>query len=275
MSVSSNAVDSKGPARLHLVVSGLVQRVGFRPFVSRLAREIGVAGHALNQAGDVEVEVEGSRALLDVFLERLEREAPRLSAVEEVRIASRPERGETGFRILESESRAPLAPVISPDVATCDDCLLELFDRADRRDRYPFINCTARGPRLTIVEGRRTIENARPCARSSSVRSVAPNTKAPLAVAFMRNPTPARRAARAFSSSSEHFGSRAKQRSTARSNAVIWTRTSCCTRSSASILPTAGCLMIENVGNVVCPALFDLGENARVVICSVREETRA
>jgi hydrogenase maturation protein HypF len=135
------------------VVSGLVQGVGFRPFVCRLAREIGVAGHVLNQAGDVEVEVEGSRALLDVFLDRLESEAPRLSAIESLRVEFQPERGESGFRILESETTARLAPVISPDVATCDDCLRELLDPADRRYRYPFINCTACGPRLTIVEG--------------------------------------------------------------------------------------------------------------------------
>lgn len=136
-----------------MTVSGVVQGVGFRPFVCRLAQELGLDGHVLNRAGAVEVEVEGSPTRLDAFLRRLRGEAPKLAAIEGVSVARRPPRGECGFRILASEASAELLPFIAPDVATCDECLRELFDPADRRFEYPFINCTACGPRLTIVEG--------------------------------------------------------------------------------------------------------------------------
>jgi hydrogenase maturation protein HypF len=153
MSISAHAIDREDDARLLVVVSGLVQGVGFRPFVSRLAGELGVRGHVFNRSGGVELEIEGNAASLDVFLERLERDAPELSAIEAVRVTPRSVRGERGFKILSSDASPAIESLILPDVATCDDCIRELFDPGDPRYGYPFINCTACGPRLTIVEG--------------------------------------------------------------------------------------------------------------------------
>jgi hydrogenase maturation protein HypF len=132
-------------------VTGVVQGVGFRPHVYGLARELGLSGFVLNDAAGVVVEVEGEA--VEVFLSRLRDEAPPLAAIESLSSELVPERGEPGFVIRESpRNGSPDAP-ISPDVTTCDACLAELFDPADRRYRYPFINCTDCGPRFTLVTG--------------------------------------------------------------------------------------------------------------------------
>jgi hydrogenase maturation protein HypF len=137
--------------RVAISVTGVVQGVGFRPFVHRLAR--GLAGFVGNDGHGVFIEVEGSRAQLDAFLEALKTQAPPLAVVDEVRTREIPARGESGFRIVESPRDGAADTLVSADSATCDDCLRELRDPADRRFQYPFVNCTNCGPRFTIVRG--------------------------------------------------------------------------------------------------------------------------
>jgi hydrogenase maturation protein HypF len=134
-------------------VEGTVQGVGFRPFVYRLAGQLGLAGWVQNDERGVLLEVEGEPFAVERFLRRLSGEAPPLAVVERVTAEELAATGERGFAIVASERHGePDAPV-SPDGATCDDCLRELFDPADRRYRYPFMNCTNCGPRFTIVRG--------------------------------------------------------------------------------------------------------------------------
>jgi hydrogenase maturation protein HypF len=139
--------------RVRARVEGTVQGVGFRPFVYRLANELDLAGFVLNDERGVLVEVEGGESAVDGFLRRLADEAPPLASVEAVRPRDVDPAGERGFRILASPRGGEPAALVSPDTATCDDCLAELFDPADRRHRYPFVNCTNCGPRFTIVRG--------------------------------------------------------------------------------------------------------------------------
>jgi hydrogenase maturation protein HypF len=134
-------------------VTGTVQGVGFRPFVYRLAGELDLGGWVLNDVDGVLLEVDGPAAAVALFLDRMTAQAPPLAIVEGVAVADLPARGEREFRILASPAGGvPTAPV-SPDSATCDECLAEVGDPGDRRHRYPFTNCTNCGPRLTIVEG--------------------------------------------------------------------------------------------------------------------------
>jgi hydrogenase maturation protein HypF len=138
-----------------LLVEGVVQGVGFRPFVWRLATELGLAGRVRNAAGRVEIEAAGSAAALDAFARRLRADAPPRARVERVTVA--PLAGvatdlPTPFAIDESVSAAAADRLFPPDIATCDDCLVELADPAARRYRYPFTNCTNCGPRATIIE---------------------------------------------------------------------------------------------------------------------------
>ncbi len=134
-------------------VTGTVQGVGFRPHVHRLARELGLGGFVLNDERGVLVEAEGEPAVVDGFLERLSAEAPPLAAVEHVSWDELPAAGHRDFAIAASKHAGEPLALVSPDVATCAACLRELFDPADRRFRYPFINCTDCGPRFTIVRG--------------------------------------------------------------------------------------------------------------------------
>ncbi len=139
--------------RVRLRVEGTVQGVGFRPYVYRLAGALGLAGWVLNDSRGVLVEVEGGPAAVSAFVQRLPVEAPPLAVLEGIDVGELTPRGEAGFRIRESpQGGEPDAPVAA-DSATCQDCLAELFDPADRRYRYPFINCTNCGPRFTIVTG--------------------------------------------------------------------------------------------------------------------------
>jgi hydrogenase maturation protein HypF len=139
--------------RLRVRVSGTVQGVGFRPFVFRLAHELGLDGWVLNDTLGVLIEVEGAPAALNRFLERLGAEAPPLAMVERIVPEQLAPTGEVGFRILASADGGEAAAPVSPDSATCPECLAEMWDPADRRHRYPFVNCTNCGPRFTIVEG--------------------------------------------------------------------------------------------------------------------------
>jgi hydrogenase maturation protein HypF len=132
-------------------VSGIVQGVGFRPFIYDLATRLGLNGFVRNQTGGVLIEVEGEAHSLDRFLVELQSKPPPLARIDEVSWESRFPQGDPHFRIEASEHGSAGPIFISPDVATCDDCLRELFDPRDRRYRYPFLNCTNCGPRFTII----------------------------------------------------------------------------------------------------------------------------
>lgn len=134
-----------------IAVSGIVQGVGFRPFVHGLAERLGLRGFVQNQSGAVRIEVEGEASLLDRFLSELTTRPPPLARIDAVRWSTRPFQGDGPFRIVPSDDDGAGPIFISPDVATCDACLAELFDPDDPRYRYPFLNCTQCGPRLTIV----------------------------------------------------------------------------------------------------------------------------
>jgi hydrogenase maturation protein HypF len=144
---------AKRRTRVRVRVEGTVQGVGFRPYVFRLARALELGGFVLNDERGVVIEVEGDGPAVESFLTRLPAEPPPLAVVEDVVTVSVAAAGELRFAILDSvPAQAPNA-LVSPDTATCAECLAELFDPADRRYRYPFLNCTNCGPRLTIVRG--------------------------------------------------------------------------------------------------------------------------
>ena len=137
--------------RRRITVQGLIQGVGFRPFVFRLAILLRLRGFVRNDGGNVVIEVEGTDADLDSFVTRLSSESPPLARIHDLSSVVTAERGECGFSIARSQSCAGDSNLISPDTATCDRCLAELIDTADRRFGHAFLNCTNCGPRLTIV----------------------------------------------------------------------------------------------------------------------------
>ena len=138
--------------RLHLTVTGIVQGVGFRPWLHRRSEELHLGGWARNTGFGVELELEGEHP--EALRRQLEQGVglPPLAVVEDVAAEEVPCRGETGFAILPSQTGAR-DTLIAPDIATCPDCRRELFAPEDRRYRFPFINCTNCGPRFTIVKG--------------------------------------------------------------------------------------------------------------------------
>jgi len=137
--------------RKGIEVSGIVQGVGFRPAIYRLATELGLAGFITNTAAGVSIEVEGPPQSIDNFISRLDQEAPPLARITGTEVRDLPCNHDVGFHILPSRAGAERETLISPDTAICGDCLRELFDPVDRRYHYPFINCTNCGPRYTIV----------------------------------------------------------------------------------------------------------------------------
>src|SRR5215218_10039595 len=137
--------------RARVRVEGIVQGVGFRPFVHALAGRLGLAGLVGNDAGGVFVEVEGAAETVERFLEALATEAPPLAVIERLTATPLAPTGGHGFAIAPSKTGGDRLTLVSPDTATCADCLRELADPADRRYRYPFINCTNCGPRFAIV----------------------------------------------------------------------------------------------------------------------------
>jgi hydrogenase maturation protein HypF len=141
--------------RRSIAVSGIVQGVGFRPFVYGLASRFGLHGYVKNHSGGVLIEVEGDDRSLDRFLSELTSRPPPLARIEAVHWESCHPEGALGFRIEPSSADAPERNRVFPaaDVAPCGACLAELFDLHDRRYRYPFLNCTHCGPRLTIIRG--------------------------------------------------------------------------------------------------------------------------
>jgi len=143
-------------ARRVVRLAGLVQGVGMRPYLHRLATELQLSGHVGNDPCGVVVDIEGSTGDVEAFLARLVSEAPPMAIIEDVAVADAPTLGRVGFRIVpSSEASGADGPValVPPDTATCPDCLAEMRDPADRRYRYPFVACTFCGPRFTIVRG--------------------------------------------------------------------------------------------------------------------------
>lgn len=138
--------------RIHLNIRGIVQGVGFRPFLHRLTERFRLSGWARNTSAGVELELEGDDTRLADFLRALEAEKPLLAVIQSIERTDLPHTtGETGFQILTS-TISERAALVSPDVGICPHCLRELSDPADRRYRYPFLNCTNCGPRFTIVK---------------------------------------------------------------------------------------------------------------------------
>jgi hydrogenase maturation protein HypF len=137
--------------RRHIEVSGIVQGVGFRPYIYRLATSRGLKGTICNTSAGVTIEVQGSPEQVTDFIDRLPVEAPPLSRIIGIESRELPCNGDQEFRIIHSHGREAVRTLISPDVAVCPDCLREMFNPADRRYHYPFINCTNCGPRFTIV----------------------------------------------------------------------------------------------------------------------------
>lgn len=136
-------------------VTGVVQGVGFRPFVYQMATRAGLNGWVANTSAGVDIEIEGNAAALDAFLHGLTAEKPPLARIETVQVQDVPSNGQQRYDRFEIRASVPLAGAfqpISPDISICSDCLRELFDPGDRRYLYPFINCTNCGPRFTIVE---------------------------------------------------------------------------------------------------------------------------
>lgn len=135
--------------RIH--VRGVVQGVGFRPFVYNLAQRHGLRGWVCNTSSGVDIEAEGVPQAVDAFLRALTLEAPPLARIDAVDVYELPPNGDATFEIRQSQAQPGRFQPISPDVATCDACLAEVMDPADRRYRYPFTNCTHCGPRFTII----------------------------------------------------------------------------------------------------------------------------
>lgn len=141
---------------VHIHVTGIVQGVGMRPFVYREAMAHGICGWVLNAGDGVHIEAHAPGEALDEFVDALSEHAPAASRMEHVEVVDLAPgnwdaANERGFRIVASQDQTAHTTLISPDIATCDDCLRELFDPADRRFHYPFINCTNCGPRFTII----------------------------------------------------------------------------------------------------------------------------
>lgn len=141
---------------VHIHVTGIVQGVGMRPFVYREAMAHGICGWVLNAGDGVHIEAHAPADALDAFVAALSAHAPAAARVEYVEVVDLAAHGwdtanEQGFRIVASQDQTVHTTLVSPDIATCDDCLRELFNPADRRYHYPFINCTNCGPRFTII----------------------------------------------------------------------------------------------------------------------------
>ncbi|MEN4013354.1 MAG: carbamoyltransferase HypF [Bellilinea sp.] len=136
--------------RVH--IRGVVQGVGFRPYVFNLADRFGLTGWVRNTSGGVEIHLEGAQPALDAFLDSLQTQAPPLARIDHLEIDPADAESHTRFDILASQVAENEFIPVSPDMAICPDCQRELFDSADRRYRYPFINCTNCGPRFTIIQ---------------------------------------------------------------------------------------------------------------------------
>lgn len=139
-------------SRLAIIIRGAVQGVGFRPFIYRLATEMHLNGWVSNSSEGVRIEVEETKQILDKFLFRLQQELPPHAFIQSIEFSYLDPTGYEKFEIRESDSRGEKTTIILPDIATCPECLKEIFDPVNRRYRYPFTNCTHCGPRFSIIE---------------------------------------------------------------------------------------------------------------------------
>src|SRR5579862_1030346 len=138
-------------SRKHIHVRGIVQGVGFRPFVYNLAQGLGLSGYLLNSSAGVTIEIEGQGSELDRFVSRLAVEAPPLAHIEDVAVTPLEPAGYSGFAIRESREEPGRLVPVSPDISTCDECMRDFRNPENRRYGYPFTNCTNCGPRYTIT----------------------------------------------------------------------------------------------------------------------------
>ena len=144
--------ESPAVVRYRIRILGAVQGVGFRPFVYRLAAEMKLTGWVINASTGVIIEIQGSRLEINQFVERLKIEKPQIAIINDIKINELPPRRETGFSIEKSTDDKIKTALILPDLATCHDCLNDIFDQDNRRYLYPFTNCTNCGPRFSIIK---------------------------------------------------------------------------------------------------------------------------
>ena len=137
--------------RAKILVSGIVQGVGFRPFIYQLAHNLHLHGYVANTSKGVDIEVEGSRSHIEDFISKIRSQKPPLAQITEINVSYLPLNSYKSFTIKKSTKEQLRTALVSPDVSICQDCLKELFSPDDRRYRYPFINCTNCGPRYTII----------------------------------------------------------------------------------------------------------------------------
>ncbi len=177
--------------RRRIEVRGIVQGVGFRPWVHQLAKARGLHGFVRNSPSGVTIEIEGPLSSQESFLEALRSGQPAIADIDEILDSAIASTGETGFWIQDSEDGSSGFALVPPDIATCPDCLAEFREPSNRRYGYPFTNCTHCGPRYTIIldipyDRRFTTMAASPCARTAR-----PSITTLATAVFMRNPTPA------------------------------------------------------------------------------------
>src|SRR5437588_4413135 len=157
---SLTGANSAGMARVLITVHGRVQGVGFRPFVYRLATELGIDGEVSNTGGHVLITAAGPAAVLAKFTTLLTERAPLHARIDRVTVTEEPAAvTRAGFVVADSQAGAAVDAGTPADLATCATCVRELFDPADRRYRYPFITCTDCGPRATIIDALRSEEH--------------------------------------------------------------------------------------------------------------------
>ncbi|MBL7961878.1 carbamoyltransferase HypF, partial [bacterium] len=139
-------------ARIHITIRGAVQGVGFRPFIYKLAHEVGLTGFVLNSPTGVFIEAEGEKGTLDRFVLNIQSEKPHHAIIYSMEFSFLDPAGYIDFQIHDSVSDGKKSAFIMPDLAVCDECFKEMFDPKNRRYLYPFINCTHCGPRFSIIE---------------------------------------------------------------------------------------------------------------------------
>ena len=136
-----------------LVIEGVVQGVGFRPFVYRLAHQLNLSGWVLNSSTGVVIEIEGKDRALKEFVSSVKERAPPIARMERLHVTFNEPKGYSSFEIRKSQDEGEgIYTFVAPDVSVCNECLDELRDKGDRRYQYPFITCTNCGPRFTIIE---------------------------------------------------------------------------------------------------------------------------
>ncbi|MEW6327128.1 MAG: carbamoyltransferase HypF [Thermodesulfobacteriota bacterium] len=150
--MDQTADKEKVARRIKATVHGIVQGVGFRPFIYQLARRYDLKGYVVNTSHGVDIDVEGEALALDSFLRAIRSESPPLANITALEKSEHPPAGYSDFSIHESQASEGRSTLISPDICVCDECLAELLDVKNRRQGYPFINCTNCGPRYTIIE---------------------------------------------------------------------------------------------------------------------------